>query len=537
MKFKLFTLAFVATLQLATAVSLNSVHRHLRTGHKGHKCLHGVKGICGLPSACTGGKLKRGHCKGGKENICCVKRSKHGHRGHKCLHGVEGICGLPSACTGGELKSGHCKGGSENVCCVSDSEEEPSKSSSSGETFDVSDSEEEPSKSSSSGETFDFAKRESKEEKAYNSLTAKPVRTTRPPEKREEKGWWDSFKDNVADGTKRMVDGAKHYSGKVVDGAKHYGGKVVHHGGRAWNGAKEIADEYVVKPIQHHGGKAWNSAKKTAEEYVVKPIQHAGEKVGIDIFGSRDERGNPEYESALSHVHFSKEQFGLAMIAIVDSYSENQLQASKLTQLEKITVRYEGKKVWNSDIVRLFKKNGMAYARVKVYKGPRGNCYVAYRGSNILHDWVINARLKSYKIKEKVKLTSIKHFTRSIAANMHEIYTKYIREFTRGDYKNENGQCVHKGFFEHMMLSLDKVRQRLKIHKCTPEKTICVGHSLGGATASNAAAVGVCKTVYSIGAPRPFCGQCPKELKDVKSYRFVNAYRYSGKRARDYKEL
>ena len=94
----------------------------------------------------------------------------------------------------------------------------------------------------------------------------------------------------------------------------------------------------------------------------------------------------------------------------------------------------------------------MAYARVKVYKGPRGNCYVAYRGSNILHDWVINARLKSYKIKEKVKLTSIKHFTRSIAANMHEIYTKYIREFTRGDYKNENGQCVHKGFFEHMML-------------------------------------------------------------------------------------
>ena len=114
-------------MQLATAVSLNSVHRHLRTGHKGHKCLHGVKGICGLPSACTGGKLKRGHCKGGKENICCVKRSKHGHRGHKCLHGVEGICGLPSACTGGELKSGHCKGGSENVCCVSDSKKSLAK--------------------------------------------------------------------------------------------------------------------------------------------------------------------------------------------------------------------------------------------------------------------------------------------------------------------------------------------------------------------------------------------------------------------------
>ena len=107
----------------------------------------------------------------------------------------------------------------------------------------------------------------------------------------------------------------------------------------------------------------------------------------------------------------------------------------------------------------------------------------------------------------------------------------------RGE-KNENEQCVHKGFFEHMMLSLDKVRETLKIHQCTPEKTICVGHSLGGATASNAAAVGVCKTVYSIGAPRPFCGrQCPTELNNVKSYRFVNAYRFSGKRARDYKEL
>ena len=90
----------------------------------------------------------------------------------------------------GAGKRGHCKGGSENICCVSDSEEEPSKSSSSGETFDVSDSEEEPSKSSSSRETFDFPKTESKEEKAYNSLTAKPsiVRTTRPPEKRRKKG-------------------------------------------------------------------------------------------------------------------------------------------------------------------------------------------------------------------------------------------------------------------------------------------------------------------------------------------------------------
>ena len=169
---------------------------------------------------------------------------------------------------------------------------------------------------------------------------------------------------------------------------------------------------------------------------------------------------------------------------------------------------------------------GMAYARVKVYQDQESEI-ATLRGSKILHDWVVNARLKSFN--ESVKLAGIKYFT-SIAKNKYEIYTKYIRDYMRGE-KNENEQCVHKGF-EHMMLSLDKVRETLKIHQCTPEKTICVGHSLGGATAS-----GVCKTVYSIGAPRPFCGQCPKELKDVKSYRFVNAYRYSGKRARDYKEL
>ena len=283
MKFKLFALAFVATVQLATAVRLNSVHRHLRTGHKGHKCLHGVKGICGLPSACTGGKLKRGHCKGDSSNVCCVKRSKHGHRGHKCLHGVEGICGLPSACTGGELKSGHCKGGSDNICCVSNSEEEPSKSS------------------SWLGETFDFAKRDLKEKKAYNSLTPNAnyeIRTTRPPEKNEEKGWWDSFKDTVADGTKQLVDGTKHYGGKIVDGTKHYGGKFVdgakHYGGILWDKTK------------HHGGRLLNGAQKTAEEYVVKPTQHLGEKVGINLYGSRDERGNPEYESG--RIYFKKRE-------------------------------------------------------------------------------------------------------------------------------------------------------------------------------------------------------------------------------------
>ena len=508
----------MATVQLAMAVRLSSIHRHLRAGRKGRKCLHGVNGVCGLPSACIGGKLKRGHCKGGSSNVCCVKRSKDGHRGHKCLHGVEGICGPPSACGGGELKRGHCKGGRQNICCVRDSEDQPSKSS-------------------WWGKTLDFVKREPKEKKAYDSLTAEhsTVRTTRPPEENEEKGLLGSLTDKMLGGAKhyggklvhgakhyggKLVDGTKHYGGKLVDGAKHYGGKLVdgtkHYGGKLVDGTKHYGGK-VLDGTKHYGGKLVDGAKNIGETLVVKPMEYVRDKFGKDFFGSRDERENPEYESALSRIHFDKEQFGLAMIAILDSYSENQLQASKLKQLEKITVPYKGKKIWNSRIAKAFKGKDMAYARVKVYKSPRGNCYVAYRGSTILHDWVVNARLKSYN-KESVKLANLRHFT-------------------RGDYKNKNGQCVHKGFFEHMVLSLDKVRQTLKSHQCTPEKSICVGHSLGGATASNAAAVGLCKTVYSVGAPRPFCGQCPKELKNVKSYRFVNAYRFTGKRARDYEEL
>ena len=161
------------------------------------------------------------------------------------------------------------------------------------------------SKSSSSGETFDFAKESRKRRKAYNSLTAKPVRTTRPPEKRRKRvvgfvqrqrrmgqsEWLMGQNTIVAKwlmGQNTLV--AKWYE------AKHLGKSGFTTVAEAWI-CQEIADEYVVKPIQHHGGKGMNSAKKTAEEYVVKPIQHAGEKVGIDIFGSRDERGNPEYKA------------------------------------------------------------------------------------------------------------------------------------------------------------------------------------------------------------------------------------------------
>ena len=151
-----------------------------------------------------------------------------------------------------------------------------------------------------------ICKKRLEREKAYNSLTPNAnyeIRTTRPPEKNEEKGWWDSFKDTVADGTKRMVDGTKHYGGKIVDGTKHYGGKFVdgakhyggkivdgtkHYGGKIVDGTKHYGGKFVDgakhyggilwDKTKHHGGRLLNGAQKTAEEYVVKPTQHLEKK-------------------------------------------------------------------------------------------------------------------------------------------------------------------------------------------------------------------------------------------------------------------
>ena len=72
---------------LLSAVELVAAYRlkknHHSRGQSGHKCLHGVKGICGEPSECTNGKLKRGHCKGSSSIVCCVPLL--GRKGHKSL--------------------------------------------------------------------------------------------------------------------------------------------------------------------------------------------------------------------------------------------------------------------------------------------------------------------------------------------------------------------------------------------------------------------------------------------------------------------
>ena len=73
--------ALLIAVELVTAHRLNTNHHRHKYGRRGHACLHGVKGICGEPSECTG-KLKRGHCKS-SSNVCCV--SLFDHSGNKSL--------------------------------------------------------------------------------------------------------------------------------------------------------------------------------------------------------------------------------------------------------------------------------------------------------------------------------------------------------------------------------------------------------------------------------------------------------------------
>jgi hypothetical protein len=55
-----------------TLAEMVNAKKHHKYGHAGHKCLHGIKGICGKPSECNG-ELQRGHCKGNSNNVCCMK--------------------------------------------------------------------------------------------------------------------------------------------------------------------------------------------------------------------------------------------------------------------------------------------------------------------------------------------------------------------------------------------------------------------------------------------------------------------------------
>jgi len=75
--------ALLTAVELVAAYKLKKNHRSHKLGERGHKCLHRIKGICGEPSECTDGELKRGHCKGSSSNVCCVSRLNH--KGHKFL--------------------------------------------------------------------------------------------------------------------------------------------------------------------------------------------------------------------------------------------------------------------------------------------------------------------------------------------------------------------------------------------------------------------------------------------------------------------
>ena len=339
---------------------------------------------------------------------------------------------------------------------------------------------------------------------------------------------WKSTVNGVKYASGKVVDGATYAGGKVVDGATYAGGKVVdgakYAGGKVVDGAKYVGGK-VVDGTKYVGGKVVDGAK-----YVGGKVADGAAHVSDKVFGARDERGNPAYEGTGSQPNFSPDKLSLAMIAIMNSYSESPPKTDKLKELEKITAMYEGN-LLNSKFAKFFSSESAANARVKIYKDINENCYVAYRGSQILHDWVVNAKVNGAD-KDTVLLAKV------IGAVSPAAGVKFLgKSLLRGDYENENKQCVHRGFFEHMKLSLDEVLEKLNQHQCTPTKTICVGHSLGGATATNAAAIGVCKELYTIGAPRAFCNKCPEKLREVESFRFVNAYRYNNEAENDYEEL
>eukprot|EP00944_MAST-04C_sp_MAST-4C-sp1_P013676 g13676.t1 len=156
-------------------------------------------------------------------------------------------------------------------------------------------------------------------------------------------------------------------------------------------------------------------------------------------------------------------------------------------------------------------------AVAKVYKTKDGTCIVAYRGTAIKSDWLVNLKVGKIGMKDIAIGAAISLVSRTLGV------AAVTDRFLRGT-KNSKNQCVHAGFYEHMKLSLPKVVKILAENDCKPETTVLTGHSLGGATATLASLEGIGKKLYTYGAPRSLCKSCPSELEGVESHRFVSAY-------------
>ena len=118
-------------------------------------------------------------------------------------------------------------------------------------------------------------------------------------------------------------------------------------------------------------------------------------------------------------------------------------------------------------------------AQVKVYKSTDEKyCWVGYRGSSIKHDWLTNIKTGNTDLVDVALATGLLVTTRKIPIVGSVARAEILRHFGKG-MENEKKQCVHRGFYEHMKLSLPEVLERLVKHKCKPETTVVVGHSLG----------------------------------------------------------
>ena len=162
-------------------------------------------------------------------------------------------------------------------------------------------------------------------------------------------------------------------------------------------------------------------------------------------------------------------------------------------------------------------------AHVKIFKDSNEFCYVGYRGTVKLHDWMVNLSVNGETIKRVVLGGLAGGIAGGVVGGIAGTIAVATNSKTLEGGRSDTGQCVHQGFYDHMKVSYERVNKVLKDNGCEPAQIVISGHSLGGAVATIAAWYGMGNYLYTLGAPRVFCETCPsKLLNNVDSHRFVN---------------
>ena len=266
-----------------------------------------------------------------------------------------------------------------------------------------------------------------------------------------------------------------------------------------------------------------------------------------------------------------------ALVAINNAYE--QYPPPKESNMKEV-----GQTIIKNYDAKSLRKFGVEYVGVaiaKVLKSP-DQCFLAYRGTHRPFDWFVNMNAANINVNNKnqqVRLDINHKIPRKelceddpenadgecvcgepwdhvegatigcrSAKNLYDCFGRYHRRcaavlanaYGLPDHKTAKSNTklleafkrnhavmdVHPGFFNHFQKTFHDAKNILSRNGCTPENTVAVGHSLGGATAMYAAAVGIAKSVITIGAPRAFFGGCPHTLEKLhRSDRFVSAQR------------